>query len=160
MVKPVTIRKLVAGLGTAVIIAISFFTKNTLPLKGLLTNIIGATGAITIFTSITLALAIHRSYPEKHDQPKDFSELFTKGPYELCRHPFYFFIMLAQISIPFIIFSLWGVLTALALTPLWLYLVKLEEQELVIYWGEKYLEYMKKTPILIPDLRRLRRAFK
>ena len=82
------------------------------------------------------------------------------GPYKLCRHPFYFFVMVAQISLPTALLSLWGFVVALTFIPLWLYLVKLKERELITYWGERCLMHMRETPTLIPNLRRLRRLFK
>ena len=78
------------------------------------------------------------------------------GPYELCRHPMYFFAVIAQLSIPITLLSLWGILVVVALTPLWLHLIKLEERELIEYWGQAHADYMKRTPMLVPRLRRPR----
>ncbi|NPB00375.1 MAG: isoprenylcysteine carboxylmethyltransferase family protein [Crenarchaeota archaeon] len=155
MVKSVVIRRLVFVPGTALIIMISFLTYDTLPLNELLAHIVKAIGAITLYVSLALALAIHRSYPKRHDSPRDFKELLTRGPYRLCRHPFYLLTMIAQISIAIVALSIWGIATALLMIPLWLYLIRLEEQELISYWGEEYVRYMKETPMLIPRLRKL-----
>jgi len=158
MASSIAIRKLVAGAGTVLVIALSLLTMNTIPLRGVAGKIISVIGATALYIAVTLAVAIHESYPEKHDLPEDFKELLTSGPYELCRHPFYLFIMITQLSIPLALLSIWGLATSIALTPLWLYLIKIEEKELIAYWREKYLEYMKKTPTLIPRLRRKKRS--
>lgn len=157
MVSSVTIRKLVAGLGTALIIALSLLTFGTLPLIGLSKVIASAFGAAMLYTSVALASAIHRSYPAKHDKPEDVKELFVEGPYKLCRHPFYLLTMMAQISIALSLASLMGLLTAITLIPLWLFLIRVEEKELIEYWGEKYLSYMARTPMLIPNLKKVLR---
>jgi len=155
LARSVTIRKLVAGLGTALIIAVSLLTSGSLPLTGLLRIAISTLGATALYISIALALAIHRSYPARHDKPEDIGKLLTEGPYELCRHPLYFFTMITQISIPLTLASLIGLLVAISLAPAWLLLVKVEERELIDYWGEEYLNYMKRVPALIPDLRKV-----
>ena len=155
MASSTLLRRLVAGLGTAVVLGASFPTAGTLPLGGLARVAVSAAGAATLYASVALAAAIHRSFPEKHDTPEDTGVLFTEGPYGLCRHPFYFFTMLAQLSIPLTFASLLGLAVAAALIPAWRLLVRVEERELLEYWGEKYLEYMKKVPALIPDIRRV-----
>lgn len=155
MAKSTTMRKLVAGLGTILVIAVSLPTTSTLPLDNLSKTVTSVLGAILLYTSVALASAIHRSYPEKHDEPKDMGQLLVEGPYELCRHPFYFLTMLAQVAIPLTLTSLTGLLVALALTPAWLLLVRLEEKELIEYWGEEYIKYMEKVPALIPDLKKI-----
>ncbi len=107
-------------------------------------------GALTLFTSASLAAAIHRSYPKRHDEPSDIGQLYTEGPYALCRHPFYLLLILVQFSIPAYTLSLWGAIVCLAMLPLWMLLVRLEEKELIAYWGDRYREYMRRTPQLIP----------
>ncbi len=153
--RSVIIRKLVVGLGTTLIVTISILTRGTLPLSGLSKIIVGVVGAAILYISISLALAIHRSYPAKHDKPEDIGQLFTEGPYSQCRHPFYLLVMLAQISTPLTLTSLTGLLVAIALIPAWLVLIKIEEEELIKYWGEKYLNYMRTVPALMPDLRKM-----
>ncbi len=155
MAESTLIRKLVAGPGIALTVIASLLTSGSLPLSGLPEIIVSVIGATILYTSVALASAIHRSYPTRHDRPEDMGELFTEGPYRLCRHPFYFFTMLAQISIPLAFASLIGLLVAVALIPAWMLLIKVEERELIGYWGEKYLDYMRKTPALIPDPRKI-----
>jgi len=102
------------------------------------------------FTSVALMASIHRKYPSKHDRPEDIGELYCEGPYALCRHPLYLLMVLAQVSIPLFMVSLWGFVTWVLFLPGWVLFIKIEEKELIEYWGEKYINYMKKTPMLIP----------
>ncbi len=160
MASSTKVRKLVAGLGTALVIALSFPTAGTLPVSGVPRIVLSALGSATLYVSVALGSAIHRSYPEKHDKPLDTGRLFTEGPYELCRHPFYLFMILAQLSIPLVLGSAPGLVLATGLLPAWLLLVRIEERELLEYWGEAYQEYMRRTPALIPDIRRLMKQCK
>ncbi len=47
-----------------------------------------------------------------------------------------------------------------SLTPLRIFLIKLEEKELIAYWGRRYVEYMEHVPMLIPVLKRRRTTLK
>jgi len=155
MVSSTALRKVVVGAGTAAVVAISIITSGTVHVGRLPAHVLRACGSMALFASASLALAIHRSYPKRHDLPSDFSELLTEGPYRVCRHPFYLLLIVAQFSISLSMLSLWGLLTAAALIPLWVLLIRLEEKELITYWGERYLEYMERVPMLIPVLRKV-----
>ncbi len=155
MVKSAVVRKLVIGFGTALTITISLLTNSILSLGGLSRIVVSLLGAVLLYVSVALASAIHRSYPARHDKPKDMESLLTEGPYSLCRHPFYLFMILIQIAIPLTMVSILGILFAVALIPAWIYLIKLEEKELIDYWKDKYLDYMKRVPALIPDFRKI-----
>ena len=151
------LRTIVINVGTVLVIIVSIITANSiaralagLRSSGLVFSGIKLVGSTTFFISVALASAIHRSFPPKHDRPEDFERLYTEGPYQLCRHPFYFFLMLIQISIPLIFLSAPGLLLALAFIPLWYALAKVEEEELINYWDTMYLEYKKRVPMLIP----------
>ncbi len=154
MLRSVVLRRLVAGVGTVLVIIVSVLSVGSLPLRGLAGIITSLTGSVLFYVSVALAVAIHRSYPEKHDSPRDTGALFTEGPYSLCRHPFYLFLILIQASIPLIFLSFWGIITLVAFLPLWFLLVRVEEKELIEYWGSKYREYMEKTPAIIPLLKK------
>ncbi len=89
-------------------------------------------------------------FPAKHDRPEDFPSLLKEGPYRYCRHPFYSALILNQISIPMIMHSLIGTVFFGAFLPAWYLLIRLEEAELISFWGEEYLTYMRKVPAIIP----------
>jgi len=107
-------------------------------------------GVVLFILSTLVAYKIHSLYPARHDKPSDFPKLLTDGPYRLCRHPFYASLMINQLSIPLIGNSTMGLLLFILLIPFWIILIKKEERELIEYWGEEYINYMKKTPMLLP----------
>ena len=77
-------------------------------------------------------------------------KLITNGPYRIIRHPMYLGVILFSLSIPIILGSLYGFVTILALIPMLLYRVRIEEKALVSKFGQEYLEYAHKTKKLIP----------
>ncbi len=89
-------------------------------------------------------------YPEKHDKPSDFPKLLKGDPYSIIRHPLYALAIVNQLSIPILFLSLQGLITFIMCLPLWYVLIKIEEKELIEYWGGEYLRYMKEVPALIP----------
>jgi len=112
--------------------------------------IYSSVGIVLFILSTLTAYRIHSLYPPKHDKPSDFPKLLTEGPYRFCRHPFYASLMINQLSIPLISSSAMGLLLFLSIIPFWMIVIKKEERELIEYWGEEYVNYMKKTPMLLP----------
>ena len=142
------IRRPLFILSYLVVVLLSFYGPRLLFLQPLLLII----GGLLFLYSIGQMMRIHGLFPERHDKPSDFPELITWGPYSLCRHPFYFWTIINQLSIPLILGSLPGLVAWLASLPFWVILMKTEEKELIEYWGDKYREYMRKTPMLpTPD---------
>ena len=43
-----------------------------------------------------------------------------------------------------------ALVTSTLLLPLWWYLVKIEEEELVQVWGQEYLDYQNEVPMFLP----------
>ncbi len=121
-------------------------------------TVLRVVGTVAFVSSVLAAVKIHSMFPkERHDRPEDFSTLLKEGPYAYCRHPFYLALIINQASIP-LLFSSWlGLLTYAALLPGWWVLIRLEEKELVKYWGDEYVNYMRDVPALIPLPRRRRR---
>jgi len=109
-----------------------------------------------VLSAVAMA-RIHSMYPPRHDEPSDFPELLTEGPYAICRHPLYACTLANLFSIAIAFDSSWGLATCVALLPLWIALIRLEERELVEYWGERYREYASRVPALIPIPRKRRR---
>ncbi len=72
----------------------------------------------------------------------------VRGPYRYIRHPFYSFMLLMIWSCPDI------TLDRLLFNCLWsIWVVAgtvLEERDLIVYFGEKYKDYQKEVPMLIP----------
>jgi protein-S-isoprenylcysteine O-methyltransferase Ste14 len=84
------------------------------------------------------------------------NQLVVTGPYAYCRNP-----MMLGIFMVFFGVGLWVGSTALTFifTPLFIivmtvYHKKVEEKELVLQFGEQYINYKKKVPMYIPSIRR------
>lgn len=76
--------------------------------------------------------------------------LVLKGPYLLVRHPLYFLSLLIIWTGPVVSFD--RILHNLLWT-IWIYFgIKLEERDLVTFFGEPYEKYQAEVPMLIPNL--------
>lgn len=77
------------------------------------------------------------------------SELAVRGPYRWVRHPLYFFVLLMIWSYPILTVDrlLFNVLWTI-----WIFIGSvLEERDLVAEFGERYREYQRNVPMLIPN---------
>ena len=79
-------------------------------------------------------------------------KLVTSGIYKYVRHPISLAVLVYGPGIPLIFSSLYGFLITLALVPLVLYRITIEERMLVQKFGDEYRDYMKKTKKIIPFL--------
>jgi len=81
------------------------------------------------------------------DTPKVF---FYSGAYSICRHPLYFSWLLAvwgfMISSPYVLYLEF----ALLITIFVVYMSKQEENAMIGLFGERYTEYKKRVPFLLP----------
>ena len=77
-------------------------------------------------------------------------KLVTSGIYGYVRHPISLAVLVYDPGIPLIFSSLYGFLITLALIPLILYRVKIEERMLIEKFGDEYRAYMQRTKKLIP----------
>lgn len=74
--------------------------------------------------------------------------LIVRGPYRWVRHPLYLFVLVMIWSCPYLTLDrlLFNVLWTV-----WIYFgALLEERDLVADFGEAYLQYQRKVPMLIP----------
>lgn len=83
--------------------------------------------------------------------------LELRGPYSLCRHPSYFFGMLALAS-PYM--PLGRFILAAGVVAYIVIGSRIEERKLATDFGEPYLRYRAQTPWLVPTPSSLRRALK
>ena len=134
---------------TAVLI-VCITHMNTINLAWPLEHIVRLISAVAFATTLILALAIHRTYPPKHSRAKHFPKLMTEGPYKYCRHPFYTLMISWAIAATLYVLSLQGLITAIALSPLWYIRAKIEEKDLERHWGRQYIEYKRRAPMFIP----------
>lgn len=144
------LRKLVINLSYAAVLLASLSNPGTLRINGIPGLLVKASAAALFAASLYAAVAVHSMFPGKHDEPGDFGELLTSGPYAYCRHPFYLSLILNQLSIPLFFGSLEGLAAFLLFLPGWLLLIRVEERELLEHWGERYRRYMEEVPALIP----------
>jgi protein-S-isoprenylcysteine O-methyltransferase Ste14 len=79
-------------------------------------------------------------------------KLVTSGIYRYVRHPISMAVLIYDPGIPLIFSSLYGFLITLALIPLVLYRIRIEERMLIQKFGDEYLDYMRRTKKLIPFL--------
>jgi protein-S-isoprenylcysteine O-methyltransferase Ste14 len=76
----------------------------------------------------------------------------TPGPYKLVRHPLYVGWLFAFWCTPQMTAA--HLLFAVLTTTYILVAIRLEERDLVTYHGQDYLEYRRKTPMLVPQVGR------
>ena len=110
-------------------------------------------GALFALVCISLGIVVHRSFPKKHERASDFPELLTTGPYAYVRHPFYSVLIALNYAISIVFVSIYAVIASTLVIPLWWYLAKSEEVDLVHVWGKRYIEYRKKVPMFFPRAR-------
>ena len=79
-------------------------------------------------------------------------KLVTSGIYRYVRHPISLAVLVYDPGIPLIFSSLYGFLLMLALIPLILYRITIEERMLIQKFGDEYHDYMKRTKKIIPFL--------
>ena len=79
-------------------------------------------------------------------------KLVTGGIYRYVRHPISLAVLVNGPGIPLIFSSLYGFIITLALIPLVLYRIPIEERMLIQRFGDEYRDYMKRTKKLIPFL--------
>ena len=78
-------------------------------------------------------------------------KLVTRGPYRFCRHPMVFGALCVYLSLVIFMNSVIGLLALLILICLAaIYLRNSEEKRLLKDFGDEYLEYKKKVPMLFP----------
>ena len=78
------------------------------------------------------------------------TQLVTTGVYRYIRHPLYSSLLLLAWGIFFKAPSLVGGTLAVLATIFLIYTAKADERECIQFFGEEYLEYMKKTKLFVP----------
>jgi protein-S-isoprenylcysteine O-methyltransferase Ste14 len=99
---------------------------------------------------LAVAVVLHSRLPKKHTRATDFPHLVTTGPYGYVRHPFYSAVIALNYAVSLAFLSYFAVIASTLMLPLWWYLVKTEERDLVDAWGQEYLDYRKRVPMFFP----------
>lgn len=76
-------------------------------------------------------------------------KLITSGPYKYVRHPMYLSVLLICISLVLDSFTPWKLMTLIMLIVVTIKKIEYEERLLATHF-EKYADYKRKTPGLIP----------
>ena len=78
-------------------------------------------------------------------------KLVIKGPYKYVRHPSYSGLLMELLGASLAVFNwLSFILTFCFMLPPLIYRIKAEEKELIKQFGQSYIDYKKKTKMLIP----------
>ena len=101
---------------------------------------VGAWFGIKGVTETTLKVA------ETHRPAK----IVTTGVYSIVRHPQYLGGLLAHIGFSFLLSGLYSLISTPLIVTLVYMISRKEESELTKEFGQEYLEYKKKTPMLLP----------
>ncbi len=79
-------------------------------------------------------------------------KLITRGIYRYIRHPVYLGVVLFAFSAPLIIGSLFGLVIMMALIPMLVHRIRLEERVMAERFGQEYTEYARRTKRFIPGI--------
>ncbi len=83
----------------------------------------------------------------------NFQPLITSGLFQSIRHPSYCGLLLIAFGISLIFESLWGIVyCSVIIVPMIIYRINMEEDVLLIGYGDPYKIYLKRTKKLIPLL--------
>ncbi|MCK4724436.1 MAG: isoprenylcysteine carboxylmethyltransferase family protein [Anaerolineales bacterium] len=113
---------------------------------------------ITSLVLIYLAVRLFRGAGKPDQERKDpalvgiekTTQLVTTGVYYYIRHPFYSSLLFLAWGILLKNISWIGILLAVITTILLIITAKIEEIENILYFGDKYQEYMERTKMFVP----------
>jgi len=139
----------------------AFFFAGYLPLCFLFASSVAAWAPLvirladlaTIIVFSFFAVYVHSLFPRRHRSPEDFPVLLTGGPYGHIRHPFYScFIFIGYGAALLAISPIELALNTLLTIPLFTFLARKEEGELLERWGDRYRRFMEGRKMFIPGL--------
>jgi len=142
-------------------LVLAFFFAGYLPLcflfassvAGWASVVIRLAGLATIIVFSFFAVYVHSLFPRRHRSPEDFPVLLTGGPYGHIRHPFYScFIFIGYGAALLAISPIELALNTLLTIPLFTFLARKEEGELLERWGDRYRRFMEGRKMFIPGL--------
>ncbi|MFQ5857013.1 MAG: methyltransferase family protein [Anaerolineae bacterium] len=115
-----------------------------------LSNIVGLALIVVGFTVALVAMGTLRRFHSSTLVIREGHQLITHGVYRFTRHPIYLGVIMVCIGVPVYASSLYGLLTMLALIPLFLNRIRIEERILIEEFGDAYRKYRETTSKLIP----------
>ncbi len=116
----------------------------------------GVFGYLLLIAGLSLdiigILTLRRAYSQTARSRPDNQKLITYGIYRFIRDPIYLGVILFSLSAPLILRSLLGLLVMIALVPMIVYRIRVEERVLTKRFGKEYEEYARKTKRFIPHV--------
>ena len=109
-----------------------------------------AVGGPLIIAGAVLIILAHKELPKEHGQPEKINKLATRGIYSKIRHPVYLGFMLITFGLSLFFANYLMLILSILFVPVWYTISKREEKNLIEKFGERYLKYMKETPMFIP----------
>ena len=80
-------------------------------------------------------------------------ELIVKGPYKYVRHPMYVAIYILMFGIGFLFYSWIPFAITVVFIPIWYLICKVEEKQMTLIHGEKYIAYKQNIGMFLPKKR-------
>ena len=114
---------------------------------------VSVVGLLCFMIGLAIRLVAWRTLRQSYSWTLEIREghrLVTHGIYRYVRHPIYLGSMMGAVAPPVFVSSVYGFLVMLALIPLILYRIGVEERMLIEGFRDEYVEYMEKTRRLIP----------
>jgi protein-S-isoprenylcysteine O-methyltransferase Ste14 len=118
-------------------------------------SVLNITGLILFVVGVSIRLVGKRALGKYYSYGLRLlpdHKLVTGGIYRYVRHPISLAVLVYDPGIPLIFSSLYGFLITLALVPLILYRIEIEERMLIQKFGDEYRSYMRRTKKIIPFL--------
>ncbi len=115
----------------------TFFTENPYILSD---GVIFIIGSIVLFISASFHL--HKAAREKR--------IAVDGPYQYIRHPIYTGIYILTLGLGLIFFTWLWFVVMIAFVPLWYRECREEEKEMIDWYHQEYIDYLKKTGMFFP----------
>jgi len=111
----------------------------------------GLVCAILAFQMGWSAIAALGKFWSLHVEIREGHEFVQSGPFRVLRHPTYFSMILELLAVGLLCSAWWTLLLVpVALVPAIILRLRLEEPALVDKFGDKYREYQRRVPMLIP----------
>ncbi|MFA0834075.1 MAG: isoprenylcysteine carboxylmethyltransferase family protein [Methanobacterium formicicum] len=132
--------------GLMMAVLITFYT-------GIYSTIIVLIGFSVMFVGMGFNLMVRRELGKNWvplSKTTENQELVTTGIYSRVRHPFYLSILVLFLGVAIISQNLWGLIFFILFIAGLIIRMKKEEKELILKFGEEYIEYINKTPRLFP----------
>ena len=118
-------------------------------------SVLSVTGLILFLVGVSIRLAGKSALGKYYSyglRVLPDHRLVTSGIYRYVRHPISLAVLVYDPGIPLFFSSLYGFVITLALIPLVLYRITIEERMLIQRFGDEYRDYMRRTKKITPFL--------